>query len=374
MLWFILSFFFIYTLMHIYVFYIKIREFFPEKFQKFLPGLVILLIISPIFMRYADKYTSSQISYVVALITLSWMGFLIYLVFFSLIWDIFRLLTRKFFLKNLSKKKEVGFLLFLSLSFSVYSYYETKGLEVIHIKFKTCKLPENIKKLKILQISDLHLGPLMGMDKIRLVKEVWEREKPDLVVSTGDLVDGNMRKRDKFAESLRKLEAPLGKYAILGNHEYYRGVEQGIEFTKKAGFKLLRNEAINLKNVNLYIVGLDDKTCRFFNLCDPAFDEFKFLEKIPQGSFVLLLKHQPEIKKEAIGLFDLMLSGHTHGGLYKYVGAFIMQKLYELDRGFKYLGKGSYLFVSKGIGTGGPPMRFLTPPDVAIIELLNCRK
>lgn len=359
--------------MHVYIFHTKIKPLLPERFRKVLPLLIVVLISSPIFMRYADKYADPQVSYVVALLVLLWMGFLIYLVFFSLIWDTFKLFTKKIFLKNPSPKKDVYILLLISLFFSVYSYLETKKLEVIHIQFETCKLPEGIKKLKILQISDLHLGPLMGIDKINLVKEVWKREKPDIVVSTGDLVDGNMGKKDEYAEKLKELEAPLGKYAILGNHEYYRGVKQAIEFTEKTGFILLRNSAINIKNI-LYIVGFDDKTCRFFHACNKTFDEVKFLEKIPQDRFILLLKHQPEIKKEAVGLFDLMLSGHTHGGLYKYLGAFIMQKIYETDRGLKYLGKGSYLFVSKGVGTGGPPMRFLTPPDVAVIELLNCKK
>ncbi|PMP97854.1 MAG: metallophosphoesterase [Thermodesulfobacterium geofontis] len=373
MLWFLLIFFSFYTLMHIYIFHTKIRPILPEKLRKFLPLLMLILIISPVFMRYADTYASSQMSYVVALMVLLWMGFLIYLVFFSLLWDTFKVFVKRVFLKNPSKGKDVYILLLISLFFSIYSYLETKKLEVIHIKVETCKIPEGIKKLKILQISDLHLGPLMGIDKINLIKEVREKEKPDIVVSTGDLVDGNMGKRNEYAEKLKELKAPLGIYAILGNHEYYRGVKQAIEFIEKAGFTLLRNEVIDVKNI-LYIVGLDDKTCKFFSACDIAFDEVKFLEKIPQDRFVLILKHQPKIKKEAIGLFDLMLSGHTHGGLYKYVGAFIMQKIYETDRGLKPLGKGSYLFVSKGVGTGGPPMRFLIPPDVAVIEILNCKK
>jgi len=333
---------------------------------------MLILISSPAFLRYADKYASSQVSYLVALFVLFWMGISIYLVFFSLVWDTFKWFAQKIFNYQFSKNKEIFFLFFLSLVFSIYSYLETKNLEEIHIKFKTCKLPEGVNKIKILQISDLHLGPLMGMDKISLVKEVWEKEKPDLVVSTGDLVDGNMGEKDELAEKLKKLKAPLGKYAILGNHEYYKGWKQAIYFTQKAGFKLLRDEIINVGNI-LYIVGTDDKTCKYFNVCNSNFDEVSILRKIPKDKFILLLKHQPEIRKEAIGLFDLMLSGHTHGGLYKFLGAHFMKKIYETDRGLKYLGEGSYLFVSKGVGTGGPPMRFLTPPDVAIIELINCK-
>jgi predicted MPP superfamily phosphohydrolase len=312
--------------MHFYIFHTKIRPLISEKnFKKILPIIMIILISSPVFLRYADKYAFSQISYLVALLVLFWMGILVYLVFFSLLWDIFKWVVQKNFNYQFSKNKEFFFLFFLSLVFSIYSYLETKNLEVIHIKFKSCKLPKGINKIKILQISDLHLGPLMGMDKIRLVKEVWEKEKPDLVVSTGDLVDGNMGKKDEFAEKLKELKAPLGKYAILGNHEYYRGWKQAIDFTQKAGFKLLRNEFIDVGDI-LYIVGMDDKTCKYFNACDSDFDEARVLRKIPKDKFILLLKHQPEIKKEAIGLFDIMLSGHTHGGLYKLLGAFIMKK------------------------------------------------
>lgn len=334
---------------------------------------MVILIASPVFLRYADKYASSKVSYIVAFFVLFWMGFLIYIVFFGLIWDSFSrwILYKIFNLQGFNKKEKI-ILIFISFGFSIYSYFETQYLEIIKIEFKTCKLPKDTNKIKILQIADLHLGPLMGMDKINLVKEVWEKEKPDIVVSTGDLVDGNMGKRNEFVEKFRELKAPLGKYAILGNHEYYRGWRQAINFTQKAGFKILRNEFVNVKDV-LYIVGLDDKTCKYFDVCDSNFDESKILKMIPQDKFILLLKHQPEIKKETIGLFEIMLSGHTHGGLYKYVGSFIMRKFYETDRGFKYLGKGSYLFVSKGVGTGGPPMRFLTPPDVAIIELVNCK-
>uniref|UniRef100_A0A7V5XG80 Metallophosphoesterase n=1 Tax=Thermodesulfobacterium geofontis TaxID=1295609 RepID=A0A7V5XG80_9BACT len=373
MLWFILTFFSIYTIMHFYIFHTKISPIISgKKLKKNLPIVMIILISSPIFLRYADKYASSQVSYLVALFVLFWMGTLIYLVFFSLLWDTFKWFAKKIFNYQVSKNREFFFLFFLSLVFSGYSYFETKNLEVIRIEFKTCKLPEGIDKIKILQISDLHLGPLMGIDKINLVKEVWEREKPDLVVSTGDLVDGNMGKKNEFAEKLKELKAPLGKYAILGNHEYYRGWEQAVDFTQKAGFKILRNEFINVENI-LYIVGIDDKTCKYFNACGANFDEVTLLNKIPKDRFILLLKHQPEVKKETIGFFDLMLSGHTHGGLYKFLGAYFMRKVYEIDRGFKYLEKGSYLFVSKGVGTGGPPMRFLTPPDVAIIELINCK-
>lgn len=373
MFWFVLCFFFIYFVMHLYL-YLKIKNFIKSiKIKKFLFFIFVFLVFSPLLIRYTDEYASSYISYLTSLGVLFWMGYLIYIIFFYFFYDIFKILIKKFLFFQFSKKQEFITLTFISLGFSIYSYLETYQLELIRLIIETNKISENTKKIKILQISDIHLGPVIGKNKIELVKKVWMKEKPDLILSTGDLVDGNMRKKDDLAEELREITAPMGKYAILGNHEYYRGVKQSIEFTKKAGFTVLRNEVIKVID-NLYIAGFDDKTCRFFDLCEKDFKEIDLLKNIPKDGFVLIMKHQPEIKRETIGYFDLMLSGHTHGGLYRGLGAMLMKKIYGIDRGIKYLGKGSYIFVSKGIGTGGPPMRFFTLPDMVIIEIVGCKK
>lgn len=373
MFWFVLCFFFIYFVMHLYL-YLKIKNFIKSiKIKKFLFFIFVFLVFSPLLIRYTDEYASSYISYLTSLGVLFWMGYLIYIIFFYFFYDIFKILIKKFLFFQFSKKQEFITLTFISLGFSIYSYLETYQLELIRLIIETNKISENTKKIKILQISDIHLGPVIGKNKIELVKKVWMKEKPDLILSTGDLVDGNMRKKDDLAEELREITAPMGKYAILGNHEYYRGVKQSIEFTKKAGFTVLRNEVIKVID-NLYIAGFDDKTCRFFDLCEKDFKEIDLLKNIPKDGFVLIMKHQPEIKRETIGYFDLMLSGHTHGGLYRGLGTMLMKKIYGIDRGIKYLGKGSYIFVSKGIGTGGPPMRFFTLPDMVIIEIVGCKK
>ena len=237
----------------------------------------------------------------------------------------------------------------------------------------TDKLPENIQRLKVLHISDMHLGPVMGMDKIRLVLEVYERKKPDLVVSTGDLVDGNMRDKLHLADALSEMKPPLGKYAVLGNHEYYRGLEQAIDFTQRAGFRLLRGDLAQIREVNLTVVGIDDDYCRFFKKCQGTLSDRELLEKANPNSFVLYLKHKPRLQEGAERLFDLMLSGHTHGGVYYPVGKLILTRLFISDRGFHRLGD-SYLYISKGVGTGGPPMRLFSPPDVAVIEIVNRRR
>ena len=219
--------------------YLKLRH------RAILPVLA-LGFFSPFLMRYADANFSPSLSYIIGLGTLLYMGFLLYLVLFFLLLDLYSLFVRvmhSIFGINLlprpSKRLSIVIALLLALSLSAYSYYETLEPEVYHFHIKTDKVSWRIR---IMHISDVHLGPVMGMDKIKLIKEVYEKYKPDLLVSTGDFADGNMKRKDGLAQALREMSPPLGKFAVLGNHEYYKGVQQAIEFTKSAGFVLLRGD------------------------------------------------------------------------------------------------------------------------------------
>ena len=367
MSWFILTFLGVYFLMNLYVF-LKLKR------PIFLP-IILLGYFSPLLMRYADTNLSPTMSYFVGLFALLYMGFLVYLIFSFLLFDLYALFVkfshRVFGINPLprpSKKATLVLVFILSFSLSAYSYYETLNPVVYHFRLETEKLP--LERIRIMHISDVHLGPVMGMDKIELIRKVYNAYKPDILVSTGDLVDGNMKRKDGLAVALAEMDPPMGKFAVLGNHEYYRGVDQAVEFTKSAGFKLLRGEVIDLGF--MLVAGVDDDDCRLFNACIGPINEYELLKDAPnRDKFVLLLKHKPRLDKRAVGMFDLMLSGHTHGGVYYPVGKFIIPKLFEANAGWVDLGKGSYLFVSRGVGTGGPPMRLLAPPDVAIIDIVK---
>ncbi len=289
------------------------------------------------------------------------MGFAVYLAFFSLLLEGLSIFLC--FLKNKDTRNPLA--LILAILFSLYSYTESLRLEVERIILSTPKLSSLEKEIKILHLSDVHFGPVLREDKLKLIKEIWLREKPDLVVSTGDLVDGNAQRLLFLAEELRKLEAPLGKFAVLGNHEFYRGVSQSLWFMERAGFKVLRGEWIDLGD--LVVAGVDDKACLAFQACQGEVEEKRLLASLPSNRFVIFLKHRPDLEENLFDRLDLMLSGHLHGGLYKPVGL-ILRYIYLNDRGFKKV-RSAYVHVSKGIGTGGPPMRFLTPPDVGIILL-----
>jgi len=364
--WFILTFLGIFFFINLYVF-LKIR-------RKIFALLILFGYLSPLLMRYADANLSPKIAYIIGLFALFYMGFLVYLILFFLLFDLYALIIKFFHkvfdinpLPKPSRNITLAVAITLSLSLSAYSYYETLNPEVYYLRLYSENLP--LERVRVMHISDVHLGPVMGMDKIELIREVYEKYRPDILVSTGDLVDGNMGRKDGLAVALADIKPPLGKFAVLGNHEFYRGIDQAFEFTKSAGFKVLRGEIIDLGF--MLVAGVDDDYCRSFNACVDPINEHELLKDAPKDKFILLLKHKPRIDKRALGLFDLMLSEHTHGGIYYPVGKFIIPRLYEANAGWKDLGHGSYLFVSKGIGTGGPPMRLLAPPDMAIIDLVK---
>lgn len=343
-----LLFFSVFGLMHIYLY----RRL-PLK-RGPLRILLLALFVSPVSMRLADRYLSPDIAFFTGFIALFWMGFLLYFVVIDL------LIRWKF--------KSPLYSLILTLLLSIYSYYETFRPEIYYITIFTPKLPEEYR-IRILHITDIHLGPVMGLDRIEMIRKAVEIFKPDLIVSTGDLVDGNMRDKAYLARALLELEAPLGKYAVVGNHEYYRGIERAIEFTRASGFEVLRGDLREI-NEKLIIAGLDDDDCRFFGACRGPLSPKELLSSLPEDRYVILLKHKPRIERDGPPLFDLMLSGHTHGGLYYPVGRWLLKWIFNFEYpGLKKLEESRYIFVSKGLGTGGPPMRFLTPPDMAIIEL-----
>ncbi|MDQ7039054.1 MAG: metallophosphoesterase [Aquificota bacterium] len=353
MVLFLLLYLTLYSFLHVYL-YRKVSPLLGRYLRPAFGVFSLYMILSPFLWRYLDKEGLHTASYYVALSGLLWMGYVVYFFLTGLTVD----LVSK--LKPLPVERRVSLTLVLSAVLSAYSHLETYYLQVYRFVINTPKLPEG-EEIKILHISDLHLGPVMGEDRIDMVLEVYEREKPDMVVATGDMVDGNMRGKDHLADLLRAVNPPLGKYAVLGNHEFYRGPEQAVEFLERAGFEVLRCGWVNVGD-HIVVAGVDDPAG---NGCD----EEKALKGVDPSRFVILLKHRPSVRRETLPLIDLQLSGHSHGGVLFFVGLTVLRVLYETDRGIREVAPGKFIVVSKGVGTGGPPMRLLSPPDVAVITL-----
>lgn len=195
--------------------------------------------------------------------------------------------------------------------------------------------------------------------------------EPDILVSTGDLVDGQINDLSKMAEMFRAIPSRYGKFAVTGNHEYYAGLDRSLAFTEAAGFSILRGRGVQIADM-IHVVGVDDPAGKRFGLQSKVSEE-DLLSGPTEQSFTLLLKHRPLVNPKSTGLFDLQLSGHAHKGQI-FPFSLIIKTLYPIDAGLLKLEKGAHLYVSRGTGTWGPPMRFLAPPEVTVIDLVHFKK
>lgn len=255
----------------------------------------------------------------------------------------------------------------LAVVICIHGYRAALNIRTERLVVKTAKLPAAVDRLKIVQISDVHLGLIVRMRRLTRIMEIVNAEKPDILVSTGDLVDAQLNRMDGLAELIRQVKAPYGKFAITGNHEYYAGIQQALAFTRDAGFRLLRGEAVADGVIN--IAGVDDPTGVQLNSEKPK-SETALLSGLPKDRFTLFLKHRPSVDGNAAHLFDLQLSGHTHKGQI-YPFTYISKMAYPLNAGRFDLPGGAILRVSRGTGTWGPPVRFLSPPEITVIELVR---
>ncbi|MEG1641908.1 MAG: metallophosphoesterase [Synergistaceae bacterium] len=267
--------------------------------------------------------------------------------------------------------KELYFIFSLSLAITAYGVHRANKIETINITIFTEKLHTN--KLRIVQLTDMHIGQWTGAVLLDTVVKKINEAKPDIVVITGDLVDGRGKGRDEDAKKLREINAPCGIYAITGNHDYYDDVEDSIEFMEKAKMKVLRTEVID--TCGILIAGADDRdhlTAKTWGLTK---SELLVLSKSKEqkNKFLLLLRHRPIVETGTKGHFDLQLSGHTHGGqLFPLWSS--RHKIGGHSYGLKELKDGGYIYVSNGAGFVGPPLRFFAPPEITVFDLVNTKQ
>jgi predicted MPP superfamily phosphohydrolase len=374
---FFISVLLIYGAVHLYVF-IRVRAAIElRRSTEFLIAIfMVLMTFAPFIVRMSERAGFEWIALIVAYAGYIWMGAIFLFFSCSLVMDIYRVLLALFgfiFRKDTIRLRPSAITMFFlpliaSVAITGYGFMEARMIRTERVVIGTSKLPSHIERLRIVQISDVHLGLIVKQERLGHILESVKEESPDLLVSTGDLVDAQLDSLEGLAEMLREINPPYGKYAVTGNHEFYAGLGEALHFIKLAGFRLLRAEGITVNGI-INIAGVDDRAGRRYGTYREI-SERALLSKFRRDRFTLLLKHRPVIDSEAEGLFDLQLSGHTHKGqIYPFR---ILTRLYYPNlSGLIKLDQMSLLYVSRGSGTWGPPIRFLSPPEVTVIDIVN---
>jgi hypothetical protein len=229
--------------------------------------------------------------------------------------------------------------------------------------------PRALDGFRIVQISDLHIGALLDRRFAAAITARVNALAPDLIVVTGDLVDGTVTHLASEVEPFRNLRAPHGAFFVTGNHDYYSGADPWLDTVRALGIRPLRNERVEIRanGVAFDLAGVDDHRGYLFGPGHGEDVARAFAGRDPQRAIVLLA-HDPSTFKAAAPLgVDLQISGHTHGGQIWPFGYLVRLALTFVAG--HYRRGDAQLFVSRGTGFWGPPMRLGAPAEIAEIVL-----
>ncbi|MEV8017652.1 metallophosphoesterase [Streptomyces sp. NPDC086554] len=245
------------------------------------------------------------------------------------------------------------------------TYGVLRGPRVKRVTVPLAKLPRAAHGFRIAVVSDIHLGPVLGRGFAQRVVDTINGTQPDLIAVVGDLVDGDVENLGPAAAPLAQLRARHGSYFVTGNHEYFSGAEQWVDHVRELGLRPLVNARAELPAFDL--AGVDDVAGESEGR-GPDFA--KALGDRDRSRASVLLAHQPVVIHDAVkhGV-DLQLSGHTHGGQL-WPGNFIADLANPTLAGLERYGD-TQLYVTRGAGAWGPPVRVGAPSDITVVELAS---
>jgi predicted MPP superfamily phosphohydrolase len=373
MLYFFLFYFGVYGSMHLYFFLKCHQACGPEGWRLLALILFLLLMLNgPILVRFLERQGAILPATVLAWVSYIWMAALLWFICLGLVRDIWNAGMRlaalavpaSYRLVIPARPAFLVILMFIAAA-TVWGFVEGRGLRTETVDIRTDLLPAGSAPVKIAQISDVHIGLMEGRPRIKQILAVLHREKPDILLSTGDLVDGNVPHTNHLASLFAVYMPPLGKYAVTGNHEFYAGLAESLRFFEESGFTVLRGTSIQAGPIR--IAGVDDPAGS--RMGAPSYtDEAAALAMGNRSLFTVLMKHQPLVGNRSLGNFQLQLSGHTHKGQI-FPFSIPVRMRFKYDAGLFDLGEGSMIYTSRGTGTWGPPLRVLSPAEVTIITV-----
>lgn len=252
----------------------------------------------------------------------------------------------------------------------VYMFAESYMLLIKTVDLKDSDIPLPFDRKKIVFVSDIHHGPHFSKKRIGKLVNRINSLKPDIILLGGDYVENDAKYIKPCFEELQYLNAPLGVFGVLGNHDHSKDVSMVEGEMKKAGITLLKNKAewVSVKDGGIKIGGVDDL---YFGRKDIG----PTVNDVQEEDFVILLSHNPDYaEKIKNNKIDIVLSGHTHGGQITLFG--LWAPYIPSNYGQKYrsgMVETDYtkVYVSKGVGTNVIPLRFFTHPEITVVNLIK---
>jgi predicted MPP superfamily phosphohydrolase len=379
---FLITFLSLYGGMHVYAFVRLNSTLSPgHKTKKALAAVTALMTFAPLLVRLTEEAGLSQTAACIAWPGYIWMGSIFIFCTVLLAIDSLRAvawLSHRCFRTTTPGLLSAGMTcktaLFIALLASGYSLYEAHTIRTEHVTVITDKLPATVSRVRVVQISDVHVGLLLSESRLKSILQAVRSSEPDILVSTGDLLDGRLSREnaisllDRMATMIAEVPAKGGKFAVTGNHEYYAGIDQALEFTRRAGFTPLRNQSV-VTDAGITISGVDD-TGRHTSPPNETPPEVALLKSLSRDQFRILLKHRPLVAATGSAHFNLQLSGHVHKGqLFPF--NLLVRLSFPLPCGTTTLAQDAVIHVSRGSGTWGPPMRLFAPPEVTVIDVIK---
>ncbi len=305
-----------------------------------------------------------------------WLGALLYFFLLVLFFDLVRLSHAlwpwwpAFITDNMARFRLYVFTGTVAVVFllMIVGFINARSPVVRYFELHIDKPAGTLKELNVVLMSDIHLGTITGNGYFsRVVDKALELE-PDIILLAGDILDEDLAPviRQNIGTTLHQLRAPLGVYAVMGNHEHIGGHVSAQEYLERHGLQILRDTAV-MVNESFWLVGRDDRDKqRFTGRSRKALEEV--LYDVDFSYPVLLMDHQPFYLEKAAALgVDMQVSGHTHHGQMWPLN-YITRAMYTVSHGYENI-DGMHAYVSNGIGTWGPPVRLGNRPEIVHLRL-----
>ena len=338
-----------------------------------LAAFVVLMTLMPALLWRIERRGWHYSAEVVAWIGYSWMGFVFLFCWIALglsllgwLVTVAQPMLPAHVAAQATALGEFPFALSATLVVAAYGLIDARRVRIERVRLVSPKLAQRERPYRAALISDVHLGVLVGPRRLRRIVKRLRELDADVVLSAGDLVDGQADRVSLLVPLLDALRPRDGKFAVTGNHDYYVGIEHALDFHARSGFRVLSGTVADI-GADIRIAGVDDPTSKRMGQWSNV-DERVPLGDGARDRFTILLKHQPVIDSRAAGLFDLQLSGHVHQGQI-FPFNWLVRLVYPVPTGLSRLADGGWLYVSRGTGTWGPPMRVGAAPEITLIEI-----